>query len=59
MIYLLDVNALVALGFINHEFMIVLLLGSNLKIHQTWRVAQSLSSGLYACLPKPRLTDLP
>jgi len=35
MIYLLDVNALVALGFINHEFHDRLLVGCNLKIHQT------------------------
>ena len=51
MIYLLDGNALVALGFIIiiMNSMIVLPLGCNLKIRRTWRVAQSPSSGLYAC----------
>src|SRR5437660_7399316 len=38
---------------------IVLLHGCGLIIHRTWRAAQSLSSDLCACWPKPQPTDLP
>ena len=51
MIYLLDVNALVALGFINHEFHDRVAFGSS-HIQPAWRVAQSPSSDLCACSPK-------
>jgi hypothetical protein len=58
MIYLLDVNVWSLWASLIMNSTVVLLLECNPKMCRTWRVAQSPSSDLYACWPKPRLTDL-